>query len=271
MGQPTPPIRMIATDIDGTMLRPDGTLSPAVRQALHEAAAAGIHVVPATGRPFIIATDILEALGLDEYWIFANGAVTWHHGRSETVRGFWMQPSEVRQIVERIRARLPGAGFAVEFDTEAIFESGFEQIVPVSGPLNAVDDVLEVLDRPVQKVLAFDHDTGVDQLYDSVAAAVEGVGVPSYSGLPFVEVAAALVTKAMAVAELAADLGVDQREVAAFGDYHNDVSMLRWAGRGYAMGNATDDAKAAADHVIGTNADDGLATQVRSLLEERRR
>lgn len=264
------PIRMIATDIDGTMLRPDGFLSPNVRSALHAAVDAGIHVVPTTGRPLVISTDVLEALGLDDYWIFANGAITWHHGRSETVRGYWMQPDAVRSMISRVRAELPSAGFAVEFESEAIFDRGFERIVNITDGLHAVDDVAGAVHARVQKILVFDHTETLDVLFSKVARGVGEDGVVSYSGLPFVEVAADLVTKAMAVSELAAQLGVDRQEVASFGDNHNDVSMLEWAGRGYAMGNATDDARQAADYVIGTNAEDGLARQVRALISEQR-
>ncbi len=263
-----PPIRLIATDIDGTMLRRDGSLSPAVKRSLKAAAHAGIHVVPTTGRPFVVATDVIESLEHDDYWIFANGAITWHHGRAETVRGYWMQPDRAITMIERIRTYLPGASFAVEFETDAIFEHGFERLVTIVDGLHLVPDVTGALESRVQKILVFDHTRTVDDLYQSVQAAIGNDGVATYSGLAFVEVAADLVTKAMAVSELAADLGIDRSEVASFGDNHNDVSMLEWAGRGYAMGNATTDAMAAADFVIGTNEDDALAAQVWSLIAE---
>ena len=93
--------------------------------------------------------------------------------------------------------------------------------------------------------------------------------VASYSGLRFIELAAGQVTKATALRLLAADLGIDRRRVASFGDNHNDLPMLDWAGRSFAMANATDDAKAAADEVIGGNDDDGLAAKVRQLLDGR--
>ncbi|MBT8240287.1 MAG: Cof-type HAD-IIB family hydrolase [Acidimicrobiia bacterium] len=259
---------MIATDIDGTMLRRDGTLSPVVRGALHDARRAGIEVVPTTGRPFVVATDVIDALGHDRYWIFANGAVTWHHGRAETVRGDWMQPDRTIDIVERVRSVLPNASFAVEFETDAIFERGFERLVTVVDGLHLVEDVTRAVESRVQKVLVFDHTQTIYELYRKVSESIGDDGVATYSGMSFIEVAADLVTKAMAVRELAEQLGIHQTEVASFGDNHNDVSMLEWAGRGYAMGNATVDAVEAADYVIGTNEDDALATQVRALIAE---
>ncbi len=264
----TVPIRLIATDIDGTMLNPKGTLSPNVRAALHEAVAEGIHVVPTTGRPLVITREIIAALNLDEYWIFANGAITWHAGRAETVRGYWMEPEKIRLMIAAIREQLPDAGFAVEFENEAIFERGFEKLVPIGPGLHMVDDVASTVSARVQKVLVFDHTRTLDELFQKTSEAVGHEAVPSYSGISFIEVAADLVTKGMAVQELSEDLGIDQSEVASFGDNHNDVSMLAWAGRGYAMGNATVDAKDAADFVIGTNGQDALATQVRALIAE---
>ena len=259
---------MIATDIDGTMLRSDGTLSARVLKALHAAWDAGIHVVPATGRPLMVSQDVITALGLNHHWIFANGAVTRHLERDEMIRGFWIDPSVAQGLVVELRAAFPEAGFAVEMERDVAFEPGFEALVPQAPTSGLIDDVLDGLRGRVQKVLIFHHGLTIDELFAAVSDAVGDHAVPSYSGLPFIEVAAALVTKALAVEALAADLGVAQDEVASFGDNHNDVSMLEWAGRSFAMANASDDAKAAADEVIGANDDDGLAVKVEELTAE---
>lgn len=265
---PRPPVRLIATDIDGTMLRSDGTLSPRVQTALHRAWDAGIHVVPTTGRPLIVSYDVIDALRLDHYWIFANGAVTRHLERDEMVRGYWMDPTVAQGLVVELRAAIAGAGFAIEMERSASFEAGFEDLVPMVPPGRALDDVLDGVHSRVQKVLIFHPTLTLDELYTRVCEVVGDHAVPSYSGLNFIEVAAALVTKAVAVEALAADLGISQAEVASFGDNHNDVSMLEWAGRSFAMANATDDAKVAADETIGLNDDDGLAVKVEELTAE---
>ncbi len=263
------PIRLIASDIDGTMLRPDGTLSPRVRESLHRASDRGIHVVPATGRPSIVSNDVIEALGLDGYWIFGNGAVTHHAGRDETVRCYWMDTAIAERIVVDLRAALPGVGFAFELDRSVAHEAGFTKRVPVTAPPSpAVTDILTDLPERLHKVIAFHDDYSIDELFSRVTRAVGDSAVVSYSGLPFIEIAASVVTKATALHELCVDLGVDREEVAAFGDNHNDLPMLGWAGRGFAMGNATDDARAAADHVIGRNDEDGLADAVDALVAE---
>ncbi len=270
---------MIATDIDGTMLRSDGSLSPRVKAALRAAVEAGIHVVPATGRPVVIAADVIDQAELEDYWVFANGAITRHVGRDELVRGFWLDPTVAAELLGFLRTRLPQAGFAIEFEDTVAFEAGFEQIVPIVPDQAPVDDLLSEFfsfdpeigppaGHRVQKILVYDLNLNVEELFAQVSDVVGARAVPSFSGLAFVELAAELVTKAMALEQLAGDLGVSPAEVASFGDNHNDVSMLAWAGRGYAMANATRDAMAAADEVIGANDDDGLAVKIEELIDQ---
>lgn len=259
--------KLIATDIDGTMLRSDGTLSERVRTALHQAAEAGIHVVPATGRPEMVASDVIEALGLAGYWVFANGAMTRNLSTGELVRGFWMSPVVAQGLIVEMRAAFPGARFAIELEDGMAYEPGFEQIVPVRPTIEPIADILEGLrGSRVQKVLVFDPHRSIDELHHAVATTLGDHGVPSYSGLPFIEVAASLVTKALALDALCVDLGIEPSDVAAFGDNHNDVAMLRWAGRGHAMANGSDDAKDAAGRIIRNSNEDGLARVVEQYL-----
>ena len=263
-----PPVRLIVTDLDGTLLRSDGSVSQRVRNSLLRAREAGIEVVPATGRPHMVAKDVITRLDFLDHWIFSNGSVTWHHGRSEVVRGFWLDTELARRLILRLRAAFPTAGMAIEFEDTASFEPGFERIVPRVLDQGPSQDVLADLTRPIQKILIFDESRHLDDLFNGVQAIVADHAVPSYSGLAFIELAASLVTKAMAIELLAADFGIDRQEVAAFGDNHNDVSMLGWAGRSYAMANGSADAKEAAGTVIGANDDDAIADQIDALIDE---
>lgn len=263
------PARLLAVDIDGTMLRSDGSLSPRVLDALGRAVDAGIHVVPATGRPMAVATDVVEACGLDDFWIFANGAITRHLGRDELVRAFWMERAVVIELLDRIRRSLPGARFAVEFATTMAYEAGFEKVVPNEPPVPPTADLsaaLEQVSDPVQKLLVFDESIDLGRLWEEVNMAADGLSVPSYSGLAFVELAPGRVTKATALELLALDLDLSVDEVAAVGDNHNDVAMLEWAGTGYAMGNADIAIRASADVVLPGNDHDGLAVLIETML-----
>ncbi len=257
---------MIATDIDGTMLRLDGTLSPRVRNALHDARDAGLHVVPATGRPEMVAQDVIDALGLGGTWVFANGAITRDLNSGELVRGVWMDEAIARGLVHEMRAAFPGARFALEMEHSMAYEPGFEKVVPQSPPVPPVDDILDAFDGPLQKVLVFDPARTVEDLFEAVGSALGDHGVPSYSGLRFIEVGARLVTKATALDALVTDLGFTSADVAAFGDNHNDVAMLDWAGQSYAMANGTDDAKDVATAIIPSSNDDGLAVVIERFL-----
>ena len=165
-----------------------------------------------------------------------------------------------------IRQRLNG--FAIEFDIDVAFEAGFESLVPLVPHGNPVSDISTAIDRDAQKVLVFDPSRSLDDLYDQTVEALGDDGVASYSGLGFVEVAASFVTKAVALDGLAADLGVARSDVAVFGDNHNDIPMLEWAGASYAMANGTDDAKAAATEVIGSNDNDAVADKINELLSD---
>ncbi len=268
-------IGLIATDVDGTMLRTDGTLSPRVKAALSAAVEAGIHVVPVTGRPIAIAGDIIRESGLQGHWIFANGAVTRHIGRDTLVRGFWIESELVVALVDKLRRSMPGVGFAIEFERAVVHEPGFDTLVPVVPDGYVASDVLSALRRAstgadgwgrVQKILVFDLSSRFEDLYRSVVDVAADDVVASYSGRAFVELAAGRVTKASALALLATDLGVARSSVVCFGDNNNDVPMLEWAGTGYAMANGTAEAKAAADEVIEPSDRDGLAVKVEELV-----
>lgn len=263
---PAPPVRMIATDLDGTLLRSDGSLAPRVRSALLAAQEAGIEVVPATGRPRLVTGDVIAELPFVHHWVFANGSVTWHAGRAELIRGFWLDPGEVRHLIGAVRSVLPDAGFAVEFEDDVAYEPGFERVVPQVPYGPPTTSLIDAVDRRVQKLLVFNPERTVDELYQAVASVVDGEAVPTYSGLSFIELSAGLVTKATALGHLADDLGISPAEVVAFGDNHNDVAMLSWAGRSYAMAHATDDTRAVATEVIGSNDDDAVADVIERLL-----
>ncbi len=263
------PIKFIATDLDGTLLDSAGRVSDRTRAAVASALDAGMYVVPATGRPRMVATDVMEQLAdICPWWIFANGSVTWHAPAEETLRGFFLDPDVARGLVATVREAIPDAGFAVEFPSSVVFESGFEAVVPLLPTIPPSESVLDHISGDVQKILVFDQSEDIDALFNRVSEAVGESAVPSYSGLPFIELAASLVTKATAVELLAADFGLDRSEVAAFGDNHNDLPLLEWAGRSYAMANATDDAKEAADEIIGLNDDDAVADTIDGLVAE---
>jgi len=131
----------------------------------------------------------------------------------------------------------------------------------------AVRDPAELVAAPAVKLLVKQPSWVSDELLATVTGAVAGLAEVTMSA-PYglVEIATGGVTKATGLAEVAAALGVDARDVVAFGDMPNDVSMLAWAGRAVAVANAHARVHAVADEVTGSNADDGVAAWIETLL-----
>ena len=268
---------MIATDLDGTLLGFDGRISNRTRKALKAALDAGIEVVPATGRPLQLATPVMESLSFVHYWVLANGALTWHNGDSRVMRASWLESDVASRLIQQIRTGVPRAGFAFVGNQDKVaFEPGFERVVPNTVGADPCGDILEEIDGPILKVLVFDQDdpgisagpreSAVEDLQRRVQQAVGAEATARHSGLSFVELSAGNVTKATALEALASDLGIDAAEVVAFGDYHNDVDMLQWAGRSYAPAHASCDAIEAADETIGSNDEDCVAKVIEQFL-----
>lgn len=263
-------VRLLSVDIDGTMLRSDGTVSPAVVDALHRAVTSGLMVVPTTGRPLVAARPIMELVGLDGFWILANGAVTLDVAAGRVLRAFWLDAETVSDLIVDLRRMRFDLCFAIEFEESLAFEAPIGAVADMPPGSEPVDDVLVTLkdtSEPVQKMLILDP-AGDD--LDELTALVVAIGgeriTVTSSGRTFVEVSAPGITKASALSLLAADLGLGPDQVAAVGDGRNDVSMLTWADHSFAMGNAADEARDAASEMIATNDDDGLVDLIDRLL-----
>jgi Cof subfamily protein (haloacid dehalogenase superfamily) len=250
--------------VDGTLLRPDSSLSERSRAALERARRAGIRVVLVTARgPRSIKILAAEA-GLDGSAICLNGAIALDLSSGKAVRTRTLDVDVAERLVRKLRARLPGTVFAVESE-ELALEPGFAawNWEPPAGTRYA--DGLELVAQPVAKLIVR-HD---EHALEAVAAAArELAGDEAAVTIPgpwTVEIAAAGVSKAAALAELCEELGVLPAEVVAFGDYPNDVPMLEWAGRAVAVANAHPDVLAIADEVTASNAEDGVALVLERL------
>ncbi len=259
-------IRLLATDLDGTALGPGGVVSPVVRAAFDRARAEGIDVVIATGRPPRFAHRAAVELGALGVAVCANGSVTYDVGTEQLVD---VQPLDaaVRPIVERLRTAAPGVAFAAEWELTFAFEAAFEAAIPEKPddpPL--VDDILDIDSATLHKLLAVHPELDGPALWQLADDVLDGVAAPSHSGLGFVEIAGHGVNKATALARLCEERGIDVSEVAAVGDNLNDLEMLRWAGRSFAMGGSTPDVLAAADEVVADHHHDGAAEVVDRIL-----
>jgi len=266
---PTGRLRLVASDLDGTLLGPGGVASPRTLAMISACRAAGVHVVFVTGRPVVWVDPVVEQTGHTGTAICANGAVVYDAGRREVLSATGFAPADVLEAVARMRRRLGGLAVAVETMEGFRREPGY--VVRYDGGREIeVGELAELLDPdPVVVKLLVRREAGTPQeLLEVARAELAGLAHPTHSGpeSPLVEVSAAGVSKAAALAAHAAALGVAREDVAAFGDMPNDVEMLRWAGHGYAMAGGHPEAVAAAGASAPACADDGVARVVEALL-----
>lgn len=266
-------IRVIATDLDGTLLRPDLSVSPRTRRALDAARAAGIHVVPVTARQPRGVRRIAEAAGFTEYALCGNGAYGVHLGTGETLFEAHVEAAAQRALAEALAERVPGVLFVSVRQGGEVFvaQEGYAAIAhfedhkrePGEMSAHALDDVLAA---PSLKFIVRHAILTPRELLAELRALNLGGFAVTHSGAPFLEVLAGGVSKAWGLERLCGRLGVAREEVLAFGDAPNDAEMLAWAGRGVAVANAEPEALAAADEVTLTNAEDGVAVTIERLL-----
>ena len=263
---------LVATDLDGTVIPRERPVSARTLAAFAACERVGIPVVPVTGRPPRWVTPLAEEAGLRGQVVCANGAVVFDLDAGEVVRQHAIPVEVLREVAARLRPAMPGIGFALEavvgFRREAAyatrFDGGLEQRV---APFEEL-----LLDAPpVVKVLAKCPGTLSDEM---VAIAAREMGdlvnvTHSNAADSLIEIMAAGVSKASTLAEVAGDRGVGAAGVVAFGDMPNDLEMLRWAGRSYAMADGHPAAREAADAVAPDCGDDGVAQVLERLLSRR--
>lgn len=258
--------KLIATDLDGTLLRDDLSISPFTRRVLSALEEHSIHVVFVTARPPRWMEPLASAVGGHGIAICMNGAMTYsfEDGKSTNILGF--THVEIVELVAQLRAAIPGIAFAAERASGAVFDPHFTSEHPY-GPETVVAPVESVSDDVVGKLLARMPGMLDSEFFGIIDEVVGSRAVLAYSGASgLAEMTAPGVTKAAALERWAASHGISASEVWAFGDMPNDIPMLKWAARGIAVANAHPDALAAADHVAGSNNDDGLAHEIMAAL-----
>jgi hydroxymethylpyrimidine pyrophosphatase-like HAD family hydrolase len=259
--------RLIAADLDGTLLRNDGTISSRTRAALEAAEAAGINVVFVTARPPRTVDPMSSSISLHPIAICANGALVYDMKARRILREHPLQPSAAAEIVRRLRAALPAVAFAVEAGLRYGREPAYRPRLPI--PANSlVGDAERLVAEPVAKLIARDEGAADHwQLLDRARQVVGDLGEVTSSGpnAP-IEISAPGISKAYTLAAVASDLGLTSAETVAFGDMPNDVPMLRWAGWSVAVANAHPEALSAADEATASNEDDGVAAVIERLV-----
>ena len=256
--------RLVATDLDGTLLTSAGTISPRTRQALDHLERLGVPVVIVTGRPVRWMQGLWDVIGGHSIAVLSNGAVVYDVGERRIRSTQMIDPVVATEVAGRLRRRLPGTVFALEkvggIGVEPAFRSRYDNPSQPETTALSIGPLEEIIDEGAVKMLAQHEDWAPERFWAEVEAEVGHLVTTTWSSdHAMVEISARGVTKATTLASLAAELGVVAAEVLAFGDMPNDVTMLQWAGRSFAMGNAHPSALRAADQHAPTNDEDGVA------------
>jgi hypothetical protein len=252
--------RLVATDLDGTVIRSDGTISDRTRDAMASVEQAGAVLVLVTGRPPRWMPQIVEATGHRGVAICANGALVYDLHTATVVRHSLLSVDALHEVVDALRRDLPGITFAVErHDTGFAHEPSYKPRWD-SDQDKTVQPVEELLAEGVVKLLARHEGIEPDVVLATAHRSVAGLATLTHSSRDgLLEISARGVSKASALATLADEHGISAAEAVAFGDMPNDLPMLAWAGRGIAVANAHPDVLAVADEVTASNDDDGVA------------
>ena len=249
--------RLVAIDVDGTLIGSDHSLAERTARAVAAVRAAGVTVAIASGRPFFVVGALAR---LADWVISGNGTQLTHVASGETPYEVTFPYAEAATFVREARVRVPDIRFALITDLHLGWEDGFEAFSPPDArPGERVGDVLvDVPGNDVLRLVAYhpEHDpTDLAPLLQGILPHLEA----EHLGFPGVEIGPHGVDKALALAWLAGHLGIERADVWAFGDGINDVDMLRWVGRGIAMGNAHGSVLAVADEVTSSNDEHGVA------------
>ncbi|MCC2660154.1 MAG: haloacid dehalogenase [Arthrobacter sp.] len=266
-------MRLVASDIDGTILGHDGRISDRTVRAFHACREAGVELVFVTGRPPRWLHPLEEQLGHTGTVICSNGAVVWDLEEDRLVSARTMALADMFEARRIIKSLRPTALFAAETLTGFHLEPGFiendtSEILseftpaPLAQTLSADDAVV--------KFLAIVREGTADAFLAEVAPAVGGLANVTHSAptVAMLELSVPGINKAVTLAEYARSLGIGAADVVAFGDMPNDIEMLRWAGHGYAMASGHPEAIRAAGQQAPHFDDDGVAQVLEEKLAE---
>lgn len=257
---------LVATDLDGTIVPPGGAVSPRTVAAFALAEKAGARFVLVTGRPPRVMPEIAAAFGNTGTAICANGALAYDMATGQAEPLNLIPPADLVAAARALRKAVPGIGLAVEHADGHAADPLYRAAVPaLDRAIPRVPDS-ELFARPAAKLLGRHYDYTPDQLLALAGPACEGIVTVSHSNATsLIEASALGVSKASAVAALAARHGIGPDRVLAFGDMPNDLPLLSWAGHSCAVANAHPEVLAAATRVIGGCAEDGVAVVLEEL------
>jgi Cof subfamily protein (haloacid dehalogenase superfamily) len=274
--------QMIVIDLDGTLLSPTGTVTPATKAAIRRALDAGLLVCFATGRNWTESRDVLDELEHYPTAVFVGGAMVMDTHQRVTLHRTLVNPALAADICDHLEQ----AGHAA-LALQDCGDAGVDYLISGDAPINEATRAWMAVTKAklhrVPSLAAYAHENTIrlgicaepaevrrikQELEERFGSRVfcQNLNVPTY-GVEVLEIFDPAVNKWEGVLHLARRHEVTADRIIAIGDDVNDLPMIQNAGLGVAMGNAREQVKAAADRVIGTNTEDGLAGFIHELVD----
>jgi HAD superfamily hydrolase (TIGR01484 family) len=259
-------VRLVATDLDGTLLDSTGHLSARSAAAVRAVRDAGIHVVPVTARPPQATWPFIDAARMGPLGVCSNGAVV-----VDAERRVVLEVEEVKDaalVVDTVREAIPGCVLASDGLDCFTHEPGFFELpVDWDEVIVEVADLRAVAAKRCIALVARSPGSGAGELAAVLAEALDGVAQVTTAGESWVFITSPAATKVHGLARACQRLGIGPEEVLAVGDNHNDLGFLAWAGIAMAPANAVPDARALASRVLEANDADGVAVLLEALAQ----
>ena len=262
--------KLIATDLDGTIVTHDGVISQRTIAAFTRARDLGVEVFFVTGRPPRWMPEIREAFGFGKA-ICGNGAMLYDLMGDKVLEEWLIGIEEQHETVNRLRKAIPQVSFAVESHNYFHREKAYIPRWDVGLDNIGVNTIEEAIKAPALKMLArcSQQNLSSDEMLEIALIELEGLVTVTHSNPhdSLLEVSALGVSKGATLARMAERLGLSAEDCVAFGDNPNDFSMLAWAGRSYAMSSGHPDGAKYAKSIAGPCEEDGVAIAIEALLD----
>ncbi|OEJ26092.1 hydrolase [Streptomyces agglomeratus] len=262
------PYKLVATDLDGTLLRSDDTVSVRTRDALAAATAAGAAHIVVTGRSVPWTRHILDDLGYEGLAVCGQGAQVYHAGEHRLLTSVTLDRQLAGLALSKIEAETGPLALAASrdgLDGEVLVGAGYRV---QEGPLPYVhfEDPSDLWSAPLNKVYIQHPELDDDELARVARQTVGSLVDVVMAGAGVVELLPLGLSKATGLSLAARRLGLKAADTIAFGDMPNDIPMFGWAAHGVAMANAHDELKAVAHEITASNDHDGIAVVLEQLL-----
>ncbi len=262
--------KLIATDLDGTIVTHDGVISERTISAFKRARDLGVEIFFVTGRPPRWMPEIREAFGFGQA-ICGNGAMLYDLMGDKVLEEWLIGVEEQFETVKRLRKAIPQVSFAVESHNYFHREKAYIPRWDVGLDNIGVHTIEEILKSPALKMLArcSQQELSSDEMLEIALRELDGLVTVTHSNPhdSLLEISALGVSKGATLARMAGRLGLDAADCVTFGDNPNDFSMLEWAGRSYAMSSGHPDGAKYAKSMAGACEDDGVAVAIEELLD----